>query len=126
MSLIYGSLLALAGLDALFLGYINNEFYLGLFVMFLGLLILLNSISTPYDSPTRKFSNSVRRWFFGALLILLGIEATLGGAGFISQIPLLGALTLDQWGGKLLLLIIGAIYFFSAFTKTRNINLASY
>ena len=121
---IYGALIVLVAIDAMLFGFIPGDF-IGIVVIALGILVLFTPL-LPYGAraPFQWF----RRWFFGAVMIILGFRemGVSFGFEFIEKINVLGALTLDTFVGKLILLIIGAIYFLAAFARTRNMQMPSY
>ena len=125
---IYGILIVLAALDAMIFGFVPS-IALPLAVIVLGALVLFTPILSPGPGGTiiRTSSNWLRRWVFGAVMVLMGIASTgivpsLSGSNYTA----LGYLTLDTFIGQLILLIIGAIYFLAAFARTRQINVASF
>ena len=127
---IYGTLIVLVALDAMIFGFVPS-IALPLAVIVLGALVLFTPILRPGPGGSillkRTLSNWLRRWVFGAVMVLMGIASTgivpsLSGSNYTA----LGYLTLDTFIGQLILLIIGAIYFLAAFARTRQINVASF
>jgi hypothetical protein len=126
---LYGALLVLAALDAMIFGFVPPV-ALPLIVVILGVLVFFTPIlrtglgATGIGSPF----NLIRRWVFGAVLVILGLASSdlLGSFLDFGGFNIFGYLTLDDFMGQLVLLLIGVIYFLAAFARTRQINVSSF
>lgn len=122
--LIYGVLVVFIALDIMFFHFIPSGF-LDVIVMALGILILLiptrREIS-PYGYPTRIKFQWLRKWIFGAALVILGLSSDRFIVGFGDK---LGFFTLNSLVGQLILLLIGIIYLLAAFGRTRRMQIYS-
>ena len=94
----------------------------------LGVIVLLTPVVTHphptdplYRGTPRAPFQWIRRWVFGAAMVLMGVASFVGAIG--EQLPFF---TIYSSTGPLILLGIGAIYFLSAFAKTRRVFSASY
>ena len=127
-TIIYGALLVLAALDAMIFGFVPPT-ALPLLVIVLGVLVFFTPIlgRGPGGTAISPLFNWLRRWIFGAVIIIMGITS-IGFVPFLSgaNYTALGYLSLDIFLGQLILLIIGIIYFLAAFARTRQINVSSF
>ena len=66
--------------------------------------------------------------FFGAVLVVLGLASSdlLGDSLDFGGIRIFGYLTIDNFMGQLVLILIGVIYFLAAFARARQINVSSF
>ena len=130
MNFVYGGLLVAIVVLA-WIGIFPLPF-LPVVVIALGALIFITPIdSTPavqgaggrYVSTTpRPFFQKVRQYFFGAYLILAGLASYVD---IYTTFPWATNTSVYSLPGQIILLLIGAIYFLSAFGKTRAINISS-
>ena len=121
-TLFYGALIVFAALDAMLFGIMPSNI-LPIAVIILGAMVLFTPITLMGPGRTKIGApfQWIRQWVFGAVMVIMGIVST----GFVpllsgSDYTALGYLTLDTLWGQLILLIIGVIYFFAAFKRTRQ------
>ncbi len=100
---IYGTLLILIALDAMFIGYLSQDLFLPVAVIIMGALILF----TPMYGGS--IGQVLRRWVFGIVVVLMGIASFFQGD--ILRFDL-SYLTVSSLSGQAILILIGIIYFF--------------
>lgn len=106
MNWIYGLALIYLALDG-FILKVLPENYLPVAVIIVGALILFTPIGSLRARPT--ISAKIRRFVFGAAVVLMGVAST----GILGEFNILGSLTINSFYGQLILLIIGVIYLFA-------------
>ena len=106
MNWIYGLALIYLALDGLYLRMLPGE-SLPVAVIIIGALILFTPIGSPRARPT--LSAKIRRFVFGAAVVLMGVAST----GVLGKFNIFGNLTIDSFYGQLILLIFGVIYLFA-------------
>ena len=123
---IYAVILVILSIDSLWLGFFPAEF-LPYAVILMGVAILMTKIENPTGprgmggiGRVSAWSNISRRFFFGIVLIFIGVAST-GLLGDWGALLVVGTL-----GGSLVLLAISVIYVLSLFKKTRQMQVASY
>ena len=122
VNIVYGCVLIWLALEALWLDILPNS-YLPIAIASMGAIILLTPFgSSPYGAlaTPRPFFQRARRWFFGIIVVFMGLVSAVDALG--SMFPYL---TLDSTSGAFILLGIAAIYFFSAFSRTATVGISS-
>ena len=123
VNLIYGGILIFLALDAMIFNLIPGTF-LSILVVIMGVLILFTPLASRRASglyrnvPAPKYQ-WLRRWVFGAYLVLSGIMSVVG---LYSDFPFMANTSIYTIGGQLILIGIGLIYFLTSFKKTRGIQ----
>ena len=125
-TLFYGALIVFVALDAMILGYVPSN-VLPIAVMILGVLVLFTPIVTRgIQGKIGAPFQWLRRWIFGAAIIIIGAASSEFLSGFLGRFGLLESFTLDAFVGQIVLLLIGAIYFLAAFARSRKMQAASF
>jgi len=126
VNFIYGGLI-IAVVITTWLG-IFPQVFLPFVVIILGGLILFTPVDTPSAmhplaprTPRGPFQ-WLRRYVFGAYMVLAGVMSYVD---ILSNFPWLARTSIYTFSGQLILLGIGAIYFLSAFSRTRRMVMAS-
>ena len=127
LAIIYGALI-LAVVITTWIGLFPRLF-LPFVVIVLGALIFMTPIvrGPAFGSPAYAGAPSapfqfIRRRIFGAYMVLAGLMSFVD---VYSNFPWLARTSIYTFSGQAILLGIGAIYFLSAFGKTRAINISS-
>ena len=122
INILYGAILVYISVEALnWLNFIPKEF-LPYEVLLMGVIVLFTPIGIapagyPEYTTRPKVFDNLRRYFFGAVLVLIGLASSLGAVG--DWAPLL---TLGSTSGSLILSAVAVIYFLTAFSSTRGIG----
>jgi hypothetical protein len=123
-TLIYGSLL-IAIVIATWTGVFPDTL-LPIAVIAMGALILFTPMVSARGvlaGQIRPRFQWIRQYVFGAYLVLSGLNSFVD---ILSNFPWMARTSIYTFSGQLIILGIGAIYFLAAFSKTRQINVASY
>ncbi len=122
INFVYGVIILWLSVEAL--GWLNifPKEFLPYAVLLMGVLVITTRISkaTHIGVDPRPPFNFIRRYLFGAALILIGLSSSIGAIA--NLVPLL---VIGTSSGSLILLGISAIYFLSAFTRTRGMIVGS-
>jgi len=125
INFVYGAILLWLSLESL--GWLSwLTIFPQAFVPYAVLLMGVAVMATPIGKAThigvdpRPPFNFIRRYLFGAALILIGLASSIGAVA--SLVPLL---VIGTSSGSLILLAISVIYFLSALTRTRGIAIGS-
>ena len=100
MNWIYGIVLILVALDAMFIGLLPVDM-LPIIVIILGALILFTPLNAKLVWKRRRD--------FGAALIIIGVKSS----GWLVGLVWLEGATVETWGGQAILIVIGLIYLFA-------------
>jgi len=125
-NIVFGIILVLLGIEALWADFISNEVLSGL-VFLMGVAILWTKISL---SPTgfgghvgapghpKEGYQFLRRWIFGAILVIMGLGYFYDPTG-----DWLSPILVDTLIGGLILIVFGVIYWLAASKRARNIQI---
>ena len=128
INFVYGTILLLIAIEALWTDYIPNEF-LPYAVLLMGVVILFTPITRRglrgrgWAPHPRPFFDYLRRYVFGLALILMGVASAVPWLQetFIAS----SFIDVSTRSGSLILAAIAAIYFLSAFKPTRTFRVES-
>lgn len=117
ITLIFGAILGLLGLNSI-LGIYTAPAYMFFVVGGMGVIIMFTPIMKG-----KGFYSFIRRWIFGAFLVLSAFGALIPG---LSNVSFMSAISYGTFVSGLIILIIGAIYLLSVFRNTREMEIGSY
>jgi len=132
---IYGGVLIFLAVDALWIPIIPRGTFLAFLVLAMGVVVMMTPLGpgpgyggvgyVPASRPRLQF---LRRWFFGAFLVLMGLISIPIIFGIIPY-PIgafLYNISLNSFTGPLLMALIGLIYMLAGSERARGMEIRAH
>ncbi len=112
----YGSVIIFLALDAWFLHILPDQLS-PVAVVIMGVLVFLTPLRGQFGQPAH-WTQKVRQYLFGAVIVVIGVSSLFPSLWIIGyeNLPLFTTYSLF---GQLILLAIGALYFFATSPRAR-------